>query len=48
MQQDDVLVTEAFELYMLKNFQKIKLNPLSEKKLNFWEKDFDKSIKKPL
>ena len=44
--KDDVLVTEAFELYMLKNFQKIKLNPLSEKKLNFWEKDFDKSIKK--
>ncbi len=44
--KDDVLVAEAFELYMLKNFQKIKLNSISEKKLNFWEKDFDKSIKK--
>ena len=44
--KEDVLVSEAFELYMLKNFRKIKLNSLSEKKLNFWEKDFDKSIKK--
>ncbi len=44
--KEDVLVTEAFELYMLKNFQKIKLNSLSEKMLSFWEKDFDKSIKK--
>ena len=44
--KDDVQVTEAFELYMLKNFQKIKLNPFSEKILSFWEKDFDKSIKK--
>jgi len=46
--KDDVLVTEAFELYMLKNFHKIKLNPGSEKILSFWEKDFDKSIKKYL
>ncbi len=44
--KDDVQVTEAFELYMLKNFQKIKLNPYSEEILSFWEKDFDKSIKK--
>ena len=44
--KEDVLVSEAFELYMLKNFHKIKLNSISEKKLNFWEKDFDNSIKK--
>ncbi len=44
--KEDVIVSEAFELYLLKNFQKIKLNSFSEKKLSFWEKDFDKSIKK--
>ncbi len=43
--KEDVMVSEAFELYLLKNFQKIKLNSISEKKLSFWEKDFDKSIK---
>ncbi|RPG12276.1 MAG: cobalamin biosynthesis protein CobT [Pelagibacteraceae bacterium TMED232] len=43
--KEDVIVSEAFELYLLKNFQKIKLNSISEKKLSFWEKDFDKSIK---
>jgi len=41
---DDVPVVEAFELYMLKNFHNIKLNSLTSKMLNFWEKDFDKSI----
>ena len=40
----DVPVTEAFELYMLKNFHQIKLNSLIFKMLNFWEKDFDQSI----
>ena len=44
--KEDVPVTEAFELYMLKNFQKIELNSLTSKMLNFWEKDFEKSIKK--
>ena len=44
--KDDVSVLEAFELYMLKNFQKIKLNSLTSKMLDFWEKDFDKSILK--
>ena len=42
--KDDVPVIEAFELYMLKNFLNIKLNSLTTKMLNFWEKDFDKSI----
>ena len=42
--KEDVPVIEAFELYMLKKFHKIKLNSLTTKMLNFWEKDFDKSI----
>ncbi len=44
--KEDVPVTEAFELYMLKNFHQIKLNPLTTKMLNFWEKDFKQSIEK--
>ena len=44
--KEDVSVTEAFELYMLKNFHKIELNALTSKILNFWEKDFEKSINK--
>jgi len=44
--KEDVSVTEAFELYMLKNFHKIKLNPLTSRMLNFWEKDFEDSIEK--
>ena len=42
----DVTVTEAFELYMLKNFHQIELNSLSSKMLNFWEKDFQQTIGK--
>ena len=42
--KEDVSITEAFELYMLKKFFKIKLNPLTAKKLGFWEKDFNSSI----
>ena len=42
--KDDVPVVEAFELYMLKNFHNIKLNSLTSRMLNLWEKDFDKSI----
>ncbi len=44
--REDVSVIEAFELYMLKKFHKIDLNPLTNKMLNFWEKDFDKVIEK--
>ena len=44
--KEDVPVNEAFELYMLKNFQNIKLNSLTTKMLQMWEKDFDKSINK--
>ena len=31
---------------MLKNFHNVKLNPLTTKMLNFWEKDFEQSIEK--
>tara|TARA_Y100000741_G_scaffold346078_1_gene312100 strand:- start:65 stop:1873 length:1809 start_codon:yes stop_codon:yes gene_type:complete len=44
--KEDVPVAEAFELYMLKNFYNIKLNSLSSKMLNYWEKEFDQSISK--
>ncbi len=44
--KEDVPVAEAFELYMLKNFHKIKLNSSASRMLNFWEKDFDQSIEK--
>ena len=44
--KEDVPITEAFELYMLKEFFKIELNMISKKMLSFWEKDFNFSIKK--
>ena len=44
--KEDVPITEAFELYMLKNFHQIKLNSLTSRMLNFWEKDFEQSINK--
>ncbi|MDC2970456.1 cobalamin biosynthesis protein CobT [Candidatus Pelagibacter sp.] len=44
--KEDVSVYEAFELYMLKKFHNIKLNSLTSRMLNFWEKDFDQSISK--
>jgi len=46
--KDDVPIAEAFELYMLKNFLGIKLNTLSKKILNYWEKDFQSSFEKHL
>jgi len=42
--KEDVSAPEAFELYMLKKFFKIRLNPLTTKMLNLWEKDFSSSI----
>ena len=44
--KEDFPVSEAFELYMLKNFHQIKLSPLATKMLNFWEKEFKESIDK--
>ena len=46
--REDVGISEAFELYMLKNFFDIKLIPLSEKILSFWENDFKTSLDKHL
>ena len=42
--KEDVNITEAFELYMLKNFFDIKLNRLSEEILSFWEKELKSSF----
>ena len=44
--KEDVSVSEAFELYMIKKFHNIKLNPTTNSMLNFWEKDFDIKIEK--
>ncbi len=46
--KEDVNVSEAFELYMLKKFHNIKLNDLTNKMLGFWEEDFNKAIDKHL
>ena len=46
--KEDVSISEAFELYMLKNFFDIKLIPLSDKILSFWENDFKTSLDKHL
>jgi len=42
--KEDVSIVEAFELYMLKNFFKLKLNALSEKTLSFWDNEFSSSF----
>ena len=44
--KDDVSAIEAFELYLISKFMNIDLNALSKKKLSFWEKEFDLTIKK--
>jgi len=46
--KEDVSVTEAFELYMLKKFFNLELNAVSSKMLSFWEKDFISSIDRHL
>jgi len=46
--KEDVPLTEAFELYMLKKFFNLQLNAVSSKMLGFWEKDFTSSIDKHL
>ena len=43
--KEDVSISEAFELYLLKKIFDIKLNTLSEKILSFWEKELDSSFK---
>ncbi len=44
--KEDVPITQAFELYMLKKFFDLKLSIESTKILSFWEKDFNSSIGK--
>ena len=44
--KEDVQIADAFELYMLKKFFNLRLNPSSSKILSFWEKDFNSSIDK--
>ncbi len=44
--KEDVNVSEAFELYLLKNFLDIRLNDASNKILSFWKDKFDRNIKK--
>ncbi len=46
--KEDVPVSEAFELYMIKKFHNIQLNSLTSKMLSFWEKDFNQSIEEHL
>ena len=46
--KEDVSISEAFELYMLKNFFNIKLNNLSEKVLSFWSKEFEEYLNNDL
>ena len=46
--KEDTTITEAFEIYMLKNFFNIKTNALCEKILSFWEDDFRGSFGKHL
>tara|TARA_B100001029_G_scaffold179303_1_gene188331 strand:- start:755 stop:2548 length:1794 start_codon:yes stop_codon:yes gene_type:complete len=44
--KEDINISEAFELYMLKNFFSIKLNKITEKMLNFWEPEFEATFSK--
>ena len=46
--KEDTTITEAFEIYMLKNFLNIKTNELCEKVLSFWEEEFKNSFGKHL
>ncbi len=46
--KDDTTITEAFEIYMLKNFFNVQTNELSEKILSFWESEFKNSFGKHL
>ena len=42
--KEDTTITEAFEIYMLKNFFNIKTNALCDKILSFWEDEFRKIL----
>ena len=44
--KEEASIHDAFELYILEKFFKIKLNQNSQKILNYWRKDFDKNFNK--
>ena len=44
--KEDINISEAFELYMLKKFFNIELNDTTNNMLKFWEQDFDQAIEK--
>ena len=46
--KEDTTITEAFEIYMLKNFFDLKPNAVCEKILSFWEDEFKKTFGKHL
>ncbi len=46
--EKDASVSEAFELYMLKNFFEIELNNFENKILSFWNKEFNDKIGKKI
>tara|TARA_Y100001970_G_scaffold4191_1_gene4896 strand:+ start:3380 stop:5179 length:1800 start_codon:yes stop_codon:yes gene_type:complete len=46
--KEDTTISEAFEIYMLKNFLNVKTNAMNEKILNYWEEDFKNSFGKHL
>ncbi len=46
--KEDTTITEAFEIYMLKNFLEVKTNDLSEKILSFWSEEFKNNFGKHL
>jgi len=43
--EGDVLITDAFELYLRSHFFKIKQNESTKKTLSYWKKMFDKNLK---
>ena len=46
--KDEVNISDAFEIYMLDKFLKIKLEPDALKLLSFWEKELKESFDKHL
>ena len=44
--KEDVKISEAFEIYMLKNFFNIKLNENSKKVLSYWHEELEASFGK--
>jgi len=46
--ETDVLITEAFELYLRSHFFKIKQNSATKKVLSYWKNLFDKNLSKNL